>query len=51
MGVSPQRSIRYERQEFFSLAAEHGHFGPFDQTFFFAEKSFDDPTKGNPGAN
>ena len=49
MGVSPERSIRYERQEFFALAAEHGHFGPFDKTFFFAEKSSRDPTKSNPG--
>ena len=49
MGVSQQRSIRYERQEFFALAAEHGHFGPFDKTFFFAEKSSGDPIRSDPG--
>lgn len=43
MGVTQERSIRYTRSEFFELAAEHGHFGPFDKAFFFAEKSFDDP--------
>ena len=48
MGVTPERSIRYDRQEFFALAAEHGHFGPFDKAFFFAEKSFADPIKRNP---
>jgi hypothetical protein len=50
MGVTPERSIRYNRQEFFALAAEHGHFGPFDKTFFFAEKSSGDPIKRNPGS-
>jgi hypothetical protein len=49
MGVTPERSIRYNRQEFFALAAELGHFGPFDKAFFFAEKSSGDPTKRNPG--
>jgi len=49
MGVTPERSIRYNRQEFFALAAEHGHFGPFETAFFFAEKSSGDPIKGNPG--
>ncbi len=49
MGVTPERSIRYDRQEFFALAAEHGHFGPFDKAFFFAEKSSGDPIKRNPG--
>jgi hypothetical protein len=43
MGITPERSIRYSRQEFFSLAAEHGHFGPFDKAFFFAVKSYGDP--------
>ena len=43
MGVTPERSIRYERQDFFVLAARHGHFGPFDKTFFFAERSAVDP--------
>lgn len=47
MGVTPERSIRYHRQEFFALAAEHGHFGPFDKAFFFAEKSSGDPIKRN----
>ena len=47
MGVTPERSIRYNRQEFFALAAEHGHFGPFDKAFFFAEKSSGDPIKRN----
>ena len=45
MGATPERSIRYNRQEFFALAAEHGHFGPFDKAFFFAEKSAGDPIK------
>jgi hypothetical protein len=45
MGVTPERSIRYNRQEFFALAAEHGNFGPFDKVFFFAEKSAGDPIK------
>jgi hypothetical protein len=49
MGVTPERSIRYNRQEFFALAAELGHFGPFDKAFFFAEKSSDDPIKQNSG--
>jgi hypothetical protein len=39
----------YNRQESFALAAELGHFGPFDKAFFFAEKSFRDPIKINPG--
>jgi len=43
MGVTPERSIRYNRQEFFALAAELGHFGPFDKDFFFAEKTSQDP--------
>ena len=50
MGVTPERSIRYNRQEFFALAAAHGHFGPFEKTFFFAEKSSGDPIKRNPGS-
>jgi hypothetical protein len=49
MGVTPERSIRYNRQDFFALAAEHGHFGPFDKAFFFAEKSSGDPIKRYPG--
>jgi hypothetical protein len=49
MGVTPERSIRYDRQDFFVLAAKHGHFGPFDKAFFFAEKSSGDPIKGNHG--
>ena len=51
MGVTPERSIRYNRQEFFALAAEQGHFGPFDKAFFFAEKSFDDPLERYPGSS
>ena len=43
MGVTSERSIRYNRQDFFALAAEHGHFGPFDKTFFFSEKTSQDP--------
>jgi len=49
MGVTPERSIRYSRQEFFALAAEHGHFGPFDKVFFFTEKTSSDPIKRDPG--
>jgi hypothetical protein len=47
MGVTPERSIRYNRQDFFALAAEHRHFGPFDKAFFFAEVSSTDPIKRN----
>jgi hypothetical protein len=43
MGVTPERSIRYDRQAFFALAAEHGHFGPFDRNFFFSEAASGDP--------
>jgi hypothetical protein len=43
MGVTPERSIRYEREEFFTLVAEHANFGPFDKTFFFSEKTTQDP--------
>jgi hypothetical protein len=45
MGITPERSIRYNRQDFFALAAKHGHFGPFDKAFFFAETSSEDPIK------
>ncbi|WP_319406997.1 hypothetical protein [uncultured Desulfosarcina sp.] len=48
MDVTTERSIRYNRQEFFVLAAEHGHFGPFDKVFFFAEQSAVDPIKKIP---
>jgi hypothetical protein len=48
MGVTPERSIRYNRQDFFALAAKHRHFGPFDKAFFFAEISSTDPIKTNP---
>ena len=48
MGVTPERSIRYNRQDFFALAAKHRHFGPFDKTFFFAEIWSTDPIKRNP---
>jgi hypothetical protein len=48
MGVTPERSISYSRQEFFALAAKHGHFGPFDKAFFFAKQSSQDPIKRNP---
>jgi hypothetical protein len=43
LGVTPERSIRYNRQEFFASAAKHRHFGPFDKTFFFSEKTSQDP--------
>jgi hypothetical protein len=45
MGVTPERFVRYERQEFFALAAKHGHFGPFDKVFFFSQKTPQDPLK------
>lgn len=45
MGITPERSIRYTRLEFFTLAAENGHFGPFDQAFFFGKNSVHDPLK------
>jgi hypothetical protein len=48
MGVTPERSIRYNRQDFFALAATHGHFGPFDKALFFAVTSSEDPIKRNP---
>ena len=28
---------RYSRQAYFAMAAEAGHFGPFDRGIFFAE--------------
>ena len=43
MGVTFERYIRYNRQEFFALVAEHRHFGPFDKAFFFSEKTSQDP--------
>jgi hypothetical protein len=49
MGVTPERSIRYHRQDFFALVAAHRHFGPFDKAFFFAETSSTDPIKRNIG--
>jgi hypothetical protein len=48
MGATPERSIRYERQVFFALAAAHGHFGPFDKALFFAEQSSIDPIGSSP---
>jgi hypothetical protein len=45
MGINPERSIRYTRIEFFKLASEKGHFGPFDKTFFCAETLANDPFK------
>jgi hypothetical protein len=47
MGVAPERTIRYDRQEFFALAAKHAHFGPFDKAVFFAKTSSSDPLKGD----
>lgn len=45
MCITPERSIRYTRMEFFRLASEKGHFGPFDKTFFFTETLDHDPLK------
>ncbi len=47
MAATETRTRRYSRLEFFSLAAEHGHFGPFDKEFFFAETSSRDPLTRN----
>lgn len=33
MGVAQDKTVRYTRLAFFKLAAEHGHFGPFDERF------------------
>lgn len=30
--VNPQKMIKYQRLEFFRLAAENGHFGPFTES-------------------
>lgn len=43
MGVTETRARRYPRQAYFAMAAESGHFGPFDRTLFFAETSLTDP--------
>ncbi len=43
MGVTPERSVRYDRLEFFTLSAESGGFGPFDLEFFFATDTDEDP--------
>lgn len=43
MGVSEERTRRYSRLEFFTLAAQEGHFGPFDKSFFFTETTQSDP--------
>ena len=45
MGVEEDRIRRYSRLDFFTLATEHGHFGPFDKELCFAATSPDDPLK------
>lgn len=51
MGVTPERTIRYTRLQFFTLAADQGHSGPFDEVLFFAPTTPRDPLKFDPGAN
>ena len=48
-GAAETRTIKYSRLEFFTLVAEHGHLGPFDKEFFFAETASGDPLKKNAG--
>ncbi|MCP4686552.1 MAG: hypothetical protein GY859_00785 [Desulfobacterales bacterium] len=43
LGVVEERLRRYSRLEFFELFAEHGHLGPFDKAFFYAEASKRNP--------
>lgn len=43
MGVTPERTRRYDRLEFFTLSAESGGFGPFDLDFFHARDTEQDP--------
>ncbi|BBO83659.1 hypothetical protein DSCO28_42250 [Desulfosarcina ovata subsp. sediminis] len=51
LGVTPERTVRYTRMRFFTLAAEQGHFGPFDKAFFFAPTTPRDPIKRDPASN
>jgi hypothetical protein len=51
MGVTPERTVRYTRLQFFTLAAEQGHFGPFDKVFFFANTIPRDPLTFDSGNN
>ena len=48
MGVTETRARRYSRQAYFAMAAETGHFGPFDRVFFFAETTSTDPLAAIP---
>ncbi|MFK4765371.1 hypothetical protein ACI3L3_11435 [Desulfobaculum sp. SPO524] len=41
--VSPERTRRYTRLNFFERMAAEGHVGPFDKEFFFADTSDEDP--------
>ncbi len=43
MGITPERTVRYSRLEFFTLSAESGGFGPFDLEFFDAPLAEEDP--------
>ncbi len=43
MGIEEERIRRYSRLDFFTLATELRHFGPFDKELFFAVTSLDDP--------
>jgi len=48
MGVTGKRTRRYSRQTYFAMAAETGHFGPFDRGLFFAETASTDPLSHMP---
>lgn len=43
MGVTPERTLRYDRLEFFTQSAESGGFGPFDPDFFYTTETEEDP--------
>lgn len=43
MGVTEERTRRYSRLEFFTLAAGSGGFGPFDEAFFAGKVVRRDP--------
>lgn len=48
MGVTETRARRYSRLTYFTMAAESGHFGPFDNILFFAGTASEDPLEHIP---
>ena len=49
MGVTETLARRYSRQTYFVMAADAGHFGPFDKKLFFADTTSTDPLEASPG--